>query len=45
VFRFDIEPERDLAFPDAGGHRILEPGEIILSAGPQEASFAVLKSK
>ncbi|MFI5357203.1 MAG: glycoside hydrolase family 3 C-terminal domain-containing protein, partial [Opitutales bacterium] len=41
VFRFEIEPPRDLAFPDAAGLSILEPGEIILMAGPQQASFRV----
>ena len=41
VFRFEIEPMRDLAFPDSDGRRILEPGEIILRAGGQRASFTV----
>ncbi len=41
VFRFAIEPERDLSYPDADGHRILEPGEIILFAGPETAEFRV----
>lgn len=41
VFRFVIEPARDLSFPDADGRRILEPGEIILSAGGRSASFRV----
>ena len=42
VFRFEIEPRRDLSFPDGDGRRILEPGEIILTAGGQSASFRVL---
>ena len=41
VFRFEIEPARDLSFPDGDGRRILEPGEIILTAGGQHASFHV----
>ena len=41
VFRFAIDPARDLSFPDADGHRILEPGEIILFAGPETARFSV----
>lgn len=41
VFRFEIEPRRDLSFPDANGRRILEPGEIRLFAGAQEAAFRV----
>jgi beta-glucosidase len=41
VLRFEIEPWRDLSFPDADGRSILEPGEIILMAGGQRASFRV----
>jgi beta-glucosidase len=41
VFRFEIDPARDLSFPDGDGRRILEPGEIILTAGGQSASFHV----
>jgi beta-glucosidase len=41
VFRCEIEPMRDLSFPDADGRRILEPGEIILMAGHQQTSFHV----
>jgi beta-glucosidase len=41
VFRFVIEPARDLAYPDADGRPILEPGEIILTAGGRSATFRV----
>ena len=41
VFRFELEPLRDLSYPDGDGRRILEPGEIILMAGGQSASFHV----
>ena len=41
VFRFEINPARDLSFPDADGQRILEPGEILLFAGPETARFNV----
>ncbi len=41
VFRFEIDPERDLSYPDPDGRRILEPGGIILFAGPQSARFTV----
>jgi beta-glucosidase len=41
VFRFEIDPARDLSFPDAGGQRILESGEILLFAGPESARFNV----
>jgi beta-glucosidase len=43
VFRFTIDPERDLSFPDAKGHRILETGEIVLFAGPRQSRFRVAK--
>ena len=43
VFHFVIQPERDLAFPDGDGRRILEAGEIILSAGDQTATFHVTR--
>ncbi|HVU24777.1 MAG TPA: glycoside hydrolase family 3 N-terminal domain-containing protein [Opitutus sp.] len=41
VVRFEIDPVRDLSFPDADGRRILEPGEIVLLAGAQTATFNV----
>lgn len=41
VFRWEISPERDLAFPDADGRPVLEPGEIVLLAGGRSASFQV----
>jgi beta-glucosidase len=43
VFRFTINLERDLSFPDADGKRILEDGEIVLFVGPREARFRVEK--
>lgn len=42
VFRWNIVPERDLAFPDADGALCLEPGEIQLFAGPRVVTFSVL---
>ena len=41
VFQFEINPARDLSFPDANGQQILEPGEIVLLAGPESARFNV----
>jgi beta-glucosidase len=41
VFQFEINPARDLSFPDGDGRRILEPGEILLFAGPESARFNV----
>jgi beta-glucosidase len=43
VFQFEIEPMRDLSFPDGDGRRILEPGEIILTAGGSSARFNVAR--
>jgi beta-glucosidase len=43
VFRFEIDPRRDLSFPDADGRRLLEPGEIILMAGDQRTSFDLVR--
>jgi beta-glucosidase len=43
VFRFTIDPDRDLSFPDAQGKRICDAGEMILMAGPQEAHFRLEK--
>lgn len=42
VFRFEIDPARDLSFPDADGRRLLESGEIILSVADQSATFRVM---
>ena len=39
--KFEIDPERDLSFPDAEGRRVLESGEIRLYAGPSSARFDV----
>ena len=44
-FRFVIDPDRDLSFPDADGKRILEDGEIVLLAGPRQAKFRVANVK
>jgi len=42
VYGWEIEPARDLAFPDADGRAVLEPGEIVVRAGPSAARFAVV---
>ena len=42
VFRFEIEPLRDLSFPDADGRRVLEPGTIVLMSGNRSATFRVV---
>jgi len=43
VFRFTIQPERDLAFRNGQGDSVLEPGVIKLMIGGQETSFRVEK--
>ena len=43
VFRFEIDPVRDLSFSDANGQRILEPGEILVFAGAVSARFNVVR--
>ena len=43
VFRFAIDAQRDLSFPDAEGRQILDEGEIILWAGPQQTRFQLKK--
>ncbi|MBI2511146.1 MAG: glycoside hydrolase family 3 C-terminal domain-containing protein [Opitutae bacterium] len=42
VFRWEIVPERDLAFPDAVGARRLEAGEIQVFAAERSVTFTVL---
>lgn len=42
VFRWEIVPERDLAFPDAEGTLRLESGEIQLFVGDRVVTFTVL---
>lgn len=39
VYKFELDPNRDLSFPDAGGHRHLEPGTFTLMAGNQMIKF------
>ena len=42
VFRFDIDPMRDLSDTDATGKRFLEPGEFIVSVGGRKLTFEVV---
>jgi len=39
LFRFEIDPARDLSFPDADGHQCLEAGDFELIVGEQRAKF------
>ncbi len=42
VYRFEIDPARDLSFPDADGHRHLEAGDFYLQAGDQKVKFTLV---
>lgn len=39
IFKFEIDPMRDLSFPDAEGKRHLESGEFIIHAGDKKVAF------
>lgn len=41
VFRFEVDPMRDLSYPDANGKRIVESGEFIIQVGNQRLSFEI----
>ena len=42
VFRFEIDPMRDLSYTDATGKRFLEAGEFIVSVGARKLTFEVV---
>lgn len=42
VFRFEIDPMRDLSYTDATGKRFLEAGEFIVSVGGRKLTFEVV---
>lgn len=41
VYTFDLEPERDLSYPDANGKQILDSGDYYLMVGSQKVKFEV----
>ena len=43
VFNFEIDPMRDLSYPDANGNRLLEPGEFNVQVGDQKLSFELME--
>lgn len=43
VFRFEIDPERDLSFPDATGGRLLENGTFYLHVNGQKVKFELIQ--
>lgn len=42
IFRFEIDPMRDLSFPDANGLRRLEAGDFYLSINNQKVKFELV---
>ena len=42
IYRFELDPMRDLSFPDADGKRHLEAGEFVLMAGNQKIKFELM---
>jgi len=43
VFKFELDPMRDLSFPDADGSRHLEAGDFYLQAGNQKIKFELVE--
>jgi len=41
TYTFEIDPNRDLSFPDAKGKRILEAGDFLLKVADKETKFAL----
>jgi beta-glucosidase len=39
VYKFEIDPMRDLSFTDGTGKRLLESGDFILQVGKQKLKF------
>lgn len=42
LFRFEIDPERDLSYPDAQGNRHLENGTYVLEVNGQRIAFELI---
>jgi beta-glucosidase len=43
LFKFEIDPMRDLSFPNSNGTRILETGDYYLMIGQQKIKFEIVK--
>ena len=43
VFSFEIDPMRDLSYPDANGQRLLEPGDFYIQVGNQKLKFELVE--
>ena len=44
VFNFEIDPMRDLSYPDANGKRLLEPGDFSVQVGNQKLTFEMVEN-
>jgi hypothetical protein len=44
VFNFEIDPIRDLSYPDANGKRLLESGDFHVQVGNQKLTFELVES-
>ena len=44
VFNFEIDPVRDLSYPDATGKRLLEPGDFYIQVGNQKLEFELVEN-
>lgn len=44
LFRFEIDPIRDLSYPDANGQRLLEPGAFYIQVGNQKLTFELVEN-
>lgn len=42
IYKFEIDPMRDLSFPDADGKRHLESGDFVIMAGNQKIKFQLV---
>ena len=42
-FNFEIDPMRDLSYPDANGKRLLEPGDFHIQVGNQKLTFELVE--
>ncbi|WCT14181.1 glycoside hydrolase family 3 N-terminal domain-containing protein [Mucilaginibacter jinjuensis] len=42
VYKFEIDPMRDLSFPDADGKKHLESGDFVIMAGNQKIKFELV---
>jgi beta-glucosidase len=43
LFKFEIDPMRDLSFPNSDGNKILETGDYYLMVGNQKVKFELVK--